>query len=202
MWRAAERRVRYARAIVFAVSLTLASGLAHADWPLPPQGYIYKEAEGCPAPGQTYKPCVDHMAAFKDAIARAAQSDRKLLIVFGADWCPWCKALDKSLPSADVLDHADLKGKVELLKVATSAIINGKRVKVTSGQEVFDLILETSTGDLPAGIPSFALVDPKRPGRAIVRESVPVEDNSNGRDHDRAKLRALLASTLTELSQR
>ncbi|MFM2423209.1 MAG: Thioredoxin-like [Pseudomonadota bacterium] len=184
-----------------AIMTLLVIGSARADWPTP-SAYSYKEADGCQGAPQrpaSYPPCIDQMAAFTAAVREAKAQKRVLLVVFGADWCPWCKALDKSLPSADVLEHPDLKGRIDLKKIALSAIIDGKRVSVPSGQAVLDWILDTSTGDLPAGIPSFAIVDPSRSGRSIVRETVPFEDNRDGRGHDPAKIRAALLTALRDL---
>lgn len=191
--------------LVLPAAMLLAASPCFANWPLPPASYAYVETSGCstskPSAQSSYQPCIDQMLLLSDAIAKASTQNRKLLVVFGADWCPWCRALDKSLPSADILNHPELSGQIDVIKIATSAIINGQRVKVPGGTAVLDLVLDTSTGDLPAGIPAFALIDPKRPGRAIVRETVSVEDNSSGRDHDRTKVRALLKAMLVALDR-
>ncbi|MGB0712634.1 MAG: thioredoxin family protein [Gammaproteobacteria bacterium] len=45
--------------------------------------------------GRVYDPGRDPYADARDAIARAAESGRHVLIVVGGDWCVWCDELDR-----------------------------------------------------------------------------------------------------------
>ena len=57
-------------------------------------------AAPAPAPGpppeiaRPYEEGVDAQAQIDAAIARAGADHKRVLLVFGANWCPWCRRLD------------------------------------------------------------------------------------------------------------
>jgi thioredoxin-related protein len=42
------------------------------------------------------------ITTYEEALAEAKRSDRKVLIVFGADWCTWCRKLEGTIKSQEV----------------------------------------------------------------------------------------------------
>ena len=129
---------------------------------VPPAGYAYSPASGCPFPGVVYQACEDQMQRFASALEAAKAQDKVLLVVLGADWCPWCRALDKMLPSDKVLGHKDEKfdfaARYALVNIAVSASSKGKHVRVPSGEAVADLVMARAGGKKPPGIPYFLIV--------------------------------------------
>lgn len=61
-----------------------------------------------------YDEKADAQAALTGALAQAATTNRKVLVVFGANWCPDCRELDKAMhgKSASLID-----GKFVVVKV-------------------------------------------------------------------------------------
>jgi thiol-disulfide isomerase/thioredoxin len=160
------------RMLMLTVMLALAAfarvTAATAQWAVPPTGYTFAAPSACPMVWKRYDACADQMAKFTDALDKARESKRKLLVVFGADWCPWCRTIDGNLPGADYLDHADLKGRIDVVNIAVSAAKDGRKVRLASGIAVqtlvaHDMLLDKTDG----GIPFFALVDPSTDRLAI-----------------------------------
>jgi thiol-disulfide isomerase/thioredoxin len=146
----------------------LGAAPASAQWSLPPKGYVYAQLSVCPKAYVRYLACEDQMATFAAALQKARESKRKLLVVFGADWCPWCRTIDKNIDTADYLGHADLKGKIEVVKIALNVLKDSRKVIVPSGQAVQDLLAANMGADQPSGyIPFYALVDPNAEGLSI-----------------------------------
>jgi thiol-disulfide isomerase/thioredoxin len=146
----------------------LSSAPANAQWSLPPQGYVYAQLSLCPKTYERYLACEDQMARFAAALAKARENKRKLLVIFGADWCPWCRTIDKNVDTADYLEHAELQGKVEVVKIALNVLKDSRKVIVPSGQAVQDLLAANMAVDRPSGyIPFYALVDPNADGASI-----------------------------------
>lgn len=52
---------------------------------------------GVGASGLPYDESADARADVQHALARARQLDRKVLVVFGANWCPECRLLDQQI---------------------------------------------------------------------------------------------------------
>ncbi len=100
-------------------------------------------AHGADAP---YNEAADAKAEIRHALADARESHRSVLVVFGANWCPDCRALDIAMKSGR---NAELIGK------------EFKVVKVDVGK--FDRNLDVAQGyEVPIrkGIPAVAIVAP------------------------------------------
>ena len=84
----------------------------------------------------------------KSAVIDAADDCRAILLVFGADWCPWCNRLSKFFDENE--------------KVATTLKSNFIVVKVDLGRWDKNLdLMEKFKVDRKAGIPSFVILDSK-----------------------------------------
>lgn len=51
-------------------------------------------------PASAYDPDADPATDYAAALSSAEESGRKVLVVFGADWCPDCRAFDKLITQA------------------------------------------------------------------------------------------------------
>lgn len=153
---------RICLALAAIAALLASASSAMADWTKPPTGYAYAQLSVCPKAYKRYLACADQMAIFNTAARKARDENRKLLVVFGADWCPWCRVIDGELPKAEMLEHPELKGKVEVVLIALNVKEGGKKYTVPSGQAVEDMLKARMVADKPQGfVPFFTVVDPK-----------------------------------------
>jgi thioredoxin-related protein len=82
----------------------------------------------------------------KSAVVSAASDCRRILLVFGADWCPWCNRLSKFFDENE--------------KVAATLKNDFILVKVDLGRWDKNLdLMEKFKVDRKAGIPSFVVLD-------------------------------------------
>jgi protein disulfide-isomerase len=125
----------------------------------------------------------DERADARAEIARmleCARDERKpLLVMFGANWCPWCRKLDRLLATD-----------AELAKLADSAVL---RLNVDIGQ--YDRNLDVAagygvTGLDDTGIPMLVVLRPD----GSVREVKNSEDFVAGARYDRARIRRFLGA--------
>jgi thiol-disulfide isomerase/thioredoxin len=192
-------------ALLFAA---LVPAYANADaLVVPPPGYTYTATAGCPFAGVSYAPCDDQMQRLAGALDKARAEDKLLLIVLGADWCPWCRSLEKLLPSSEVLTRLDAQfdyaGRYRYTNIATSAVANGKRVAVPSGMAVESFLLGRSkVPRVSQGIPYLVILDPKS-GEVVHQGTGDLEDTFNvAQTHDTAKIRDVLRAAHAELRPR
>src|SRR5690242_15936115 len=54
-------------------------------------------AQDPPEVRNPYPEGVDAQAQIDAAVARARRENRRVLLVFGANWCPWCRRLEWTL---------------------------------------------------------------------------------------------------------
>ena len=171
---------------------------------VPPQGYAYAATAGCPFAGKSYAPCEDQMQRLAGALEKAKADGKLLLIVLGADWCPWCRSLEKLLPTDQVLARKDAQfdyaGAFAYTNIATSALNDGKRVTVPSGAAVEALLFGRSRAPRASrSIPYFVIVDP-RSGDVYHRDTGDLEDTFNvEQTHDAAKIRDVLRQAHAQL---
>jgi len=93
-----------------------------------------------------YNETVDAKAELRDALAQAGQSKLPVLVIFGANWCEDCRALDAALKSGK---NAELMAK------------SFKVVKVDVGNFNRNLDLANSYGNpIKKGIPAAVVLSP------------------------------------------
>lgn len=129
-----------------ALCLALALPLAQAQAPTPPTPAV------APAPKWNgYDEAADARADVTRALAKARAEGKKVIVVFGANWCPDCRVLDQQMK------EGRLKALVEREFVT---------VKVDVGRFKKNLDLAEQFGvPLKKGIPTLAVLDAK--GQAI-----------------------------------
>jgi thioredoxin len=107
----------------------------------------------------------DERADARAEIARmlecARSEDKPLVLVFGANWCPWCRKLDRMLAADD-----------ELAKLADSTVL---RLNVDIGQ--YDRNL-----DVAAGYGATGLDDTGIPILVVLRPDGSVQQIKNSED--------------------
>ena len=201
------RRLMAIAAVVAAMSGVHVASLpaaAPAGLTVPPPGYVYTATAECPFPGEVYQACEDQMQRFAAALQAAKAEGKLLLVVLGADWCPWCRALDKLLPTDQVLarkdEQFDYAGRYAMVNIAVSAVAKGKRITVPSGEAVAALVMSRAKGKRSGGIPDLLIIDP-RSGDAINRKTDDLEDtwSNKGGGHDAAKVRDALREAHAKL---
>ena len=93
-----------------------------------------------------YDEAADAKAQVRQALAEASQSKLPVLIVFGANWCPDCRALDASLKTGK---NAELMAR------------SFKVVKVDVGRFDRNLDVSAAYGDpIKKGIPAAVVLSP------------------------------------------
>ena len=111
-----------------------------------------------PTPPVVEQPPPGQITTYEEAIAVAKRSDRKVLIVFGAEWCSWCKKLDKETIRNREVNKA----------IAEGNVIN---IHVDVDQRK-DLAKKFSV----RGIPAYVIIDKDE---AVVRQGSGFKDPSN-----------------------
>jgi thiol-disulfide isomerase/thioredoxin len=144
-----------------------------------------KAEEACDPKGRIYPACSDQKVLLTEYLAKAKAAKKPLLLVFGADWCPWCQSLHQMLTVAELPEAANYS-------IAEIALYNGTE-KLPSGLEALDRVLKMAKqAKVGAGIPIMALVNPENE-KAIFVETAPLEKNTKvTKGHDPKKLFAAL----------
>lgn len=143
---------------------------------VPPAGYTFKPAAPCledperaakpVRPGQAaYQVCEDQMALFAKGLAHARASGKLLLVTFGATWCPWCSALQRQLPTAELLGHQsetlDFGRTFHHIEIGVSTLHKGQKADIPSGEAVLAWVLAHAPGIKVRSIPFVAVIDPR-----------------------------------------
>lgn len=185
--------------VMGAVVPALDARASNAAFAVPP-GYAFEKPAACAngkQPALIYNICADQMAAFADALGRSASSGKSLVVVFGATWCPSCKALKAVVPSAALFSAVPDGGKplvdrVAITEIAISTLETNKVQGVPSGEAVLALVMKQRPEAKQRAVPFLAVIDPKS-GRTFVRnldDMEPVE----GAGWNQDKLAALIAA--------
>jgi thiol-disulfide isomerase/thioredoxin len=151
--------------------------------------------EKCPVAASKYDPCQNQELIYSQALSQAAEKDKKLLLLFGADWCPWCISFQRFLESPV---NQDL---LKNFAVANIAIFHGRTGSPT-GKSVMGKILQM--GKLSAGmsdrLPGIAIVDPKNK-RAVFLDSLLLRESPDSKAFDAKKFRESVAKALRDLDK-
>ncbi|MEJ2636646.1 MAG: thioredoxin family protein [Calditrichia bacterium] len=100
-----------------------------------------------------YDPTADAHKEIAHAIKMAQEKDQHILLMFGANWCPWCRALHKLMESNAAIN--------EYLKQ------NYQIVLVDVGRKDKNLDLNTRYGEpIKLGLPALVVLD--RNGKQLV----------------------------------
>jgi thiol-disulfide isomerase/thioredoxin len=146
-----------------------------------------EEMAPCDDSEKIYKVCQDQGLLYQEALSRAKEKGKILVVVFGAEWCPWCLSLHKML--SDPKFGGAFAKKFVLSDIG---LYMGKE-KIESGEGVFNkLKSRAGSGGKLEGIPVLALVNPKT-GNTVMLDTAPLEKNTKThKGHDPKKLLAAL----------
>ncbi len=152
----------------------------------PGPGFGFQEgtAPATPAPGSSaakpaapkvYDEEADAKADVAAAVAKAKKEKKRVLVTLGANWCGWCRALDKTFTTDE--------------KVAAVLAKSYVPVKVDVAKMTKNLDLAATWGaDPKKGIPLLVVLDGS--GKAVKVQETDVLEAGKG--HDPAKVIAFL----------
>lgn len=84
-----------------------------------------------------------------EAIVRAKQEDKRVLILFGANWCPWCRRLHRAFSSSPTVKQG-IRGKFILVYVDANTRNDRER---NAG------VIERYGNPVQYGIPVFVVLE-------------------------------------------
>lgn len=153
-------------------------------------------------PSMIYDPCTNQASEFMKGVEAAAKSDKLVMAVFSATWCPWCQSWHTRFADQAFLQQKDGDGfsldgsfVFEEVGVNTSAYVvddQGKieldehgapvtaKVPVFSGLFVQEFVsVHQSVSRLVAfsGLPGGIVLDPLNPRNAVVLDLASLEAN-------------------------
>lgn len=128
-----------------------------------------------PAAPAVYDESADAKADVAAALAKAKKEKKRVLVTLGANWCGWCRTLDRLFTKDE--------------KVAPALAKSYIPVKVDVGKMTKNLDLAASWGvDPKKGVPLLVVLDEK--GNAVKVPST--ETLESGKGYDTAKVLAFL----------
>ncbi len=124
-----------------------------------------------------YDEAADAKADVAAAVAKAKKEKKRVLVTLGANWCGWCRALDRTFTKDEKVAAAIAKSYVPL--------------KIDIGRMNKNLDLTASWGaDVKKGVPLLVVLDGT--GKAVkVQDTAALEE---GKGHDPVKILAFLAA--------
>jgi thiol:disulfide interchange protein len=164
----------------------LSWSLAAVAWAEPPApASAPAPAQAAPAPKKkhepltgyaTYDPTLDGKKQLSDALVTAKAAHKRVLVMFGGNWCKWCKALDATMQTHEatkkiiedgyVLVHIDSDSNLALNTELGDPFKNGFPVLVVFNddgsvkkiQETGSLEIEGAVGHDPEKVRAFLAV--------------------------------------------
>ncbi len=133
-----------------------------------------------------YKVCTDQEKLFEQSSAEAKKAGKKLIVVMGADWCPWCVSLNRIF---GVEEFAKEFPSYQLAEIG----VYKERDRFASGDKVLERLMKAAGEKTkPKGVPILAVFNPKS-GKARFVDTEPLEKNTAvSKGHDPAKLKAAI----------
>ncbi len=136
-------------------------------------------AEGAATVKGPYDPAVDGWKQVQTVASRAATDGKRVLVVVGGNWCPWCRALDR-LMTEDAALRTEVAAHYELV-----------HLNYSKENKNPDAMARLGNPD-KLGFPSFVVLSP-RLAVLHTQDSGPFETGDSKKPgHDPAKLIAFL----------
>ncbi len=146
-----------------------------------------KEA-ACDDSKLTYKTCTSQETIFSKSFKEAKHNKKLLLVQYGFEGCPWCQVMHKGFM------HGKMKGFIDKNFVFTSINISEK-----TGKSVFNKNRgEYKESPKKTGYPFLVVINPAT-NKSVHRDTGDLEDNSNGKGHDLAKLTKALKEAIKKV---
>ncbi len=125
---------------------------------------------------EVYDPKADAGAQIARAVERGRRDNRRILLVFGGNWCGWCVKL-----------HEVFKGDREIAEVLRNEYLVVP-VDIGSFDKQMDLAASYGADLKKHGVPFLTVLGID--GKSLVNQNT--SDLENGPKHDRAKVKAFL----------
>ena len=140
-------------------------------------------AAPCDDAGQIYRVCADQSQVYTSAEEVAQGKKQNLIVVFGAQWCPWCHSLHRLFQ--DKAFEARWQKKYQLVEVG----LYKDREKSPTGEAVLQKLLGyAKEKEAPKGVPLMVVVDPLK-RKAVFINTEPLEKNTaDAKGHDPDKV--------------
>ena len=143
-----------------------------------------------------YKVCTDQKEIYRQAFADAQQHSELLLITFGADWCPWCRALHSTFQNSAFIEKLPAKTRI----VEIGMYIGRTQTKNPTGGDVLrDLIEKSKQQPKVEGFPFLAVVNPLNDKIAFSNTGDLEENTKETKGHSRAKLIEAITEMMNEV---
>jgi thiol:disulfide interchange protein len=110
--------------------------------------------EPCDDSGQIYKVCSDQKQNFNIAMAQAKGEKKLMLVVFGADWCPWCISMHRMF--------TDPTNKLQLsnYRVVEIGVYKGRDKDPAGVRILHEVEAMAKQKKKEDGIPALAVINP------------------------------------------
>ncbi len=158
---------------------------------------VVKNTITCDDSRKIYKVCSDQNLSYMKIHAQAVHENKQLVLIFGADWCPWCQSMNKIFQDPKFRTAID----ATMIPLEIGIYKPSSREQVESGTLVLNHLFKVNKLDRNAykGIPLIALVKPNinsKMDKAIFIKTGDLEKNSKAhKGHDPEKvLKALLSA--------
>lgn len=139
-------------------------------------------ADKCYDDKKIYKVCSPQDTLFDRASAKAKDKKKLLLVVLGADWCPWCVSLHR------LLDVEEFRAKFPELRLVEIGLYK-ERERLASGDKVLERLMKSAgVKERPEGVPLLVVHNPEN-GKTVFIDTEPLEKNTEvSKGHDPGKL--------------
>jgi len=151
-------------------------------------------AAGCDDAGKIYRVCQDQQGLYRAAAEKAVAEKKLLLVVFGADWCPWCRSLNTMLSTEELREK--MAPGTELVEIG----LFQEQEKLPSGEAVLDQLAGYSKAKVNRkGIPLLAMVNVEKK-KAVFIDTAALEKNTKvSKGHDPEKFATAIRKATAQL---
>lgn len=151
--------------------------------------------DNCDDKQSIYKICSKQNDLFENAKKDALKSNKNMLVVFGFENCPWCKALHSKLKSKEFI-----KNFAKEIQYIDIALYDNKNDKVDEGHKILKGLLKKSQNKVEVeGSPFLVFFNPKTE-KVFLQNSGELEENTkSSKGHSSKKLKSAMNNALSKI---
>ena len=151
-------------------------------------------APDCDDAGKAYRFCADQKPIFEEAVKKAESAGQPVVLVFGAEWCPWCQSMHQ-LMTVEKESH-QIAGQAVVEEIA----LYKDQDRIPSGWAVLDEVAGYSKAKVDKeGIPLLAVYNPKSKKSAFI-DTAKLEKNTKvSKGHDVKKVAAAVKKAIASV---
>jgi len=151
-------------------------------------------AADCDDAGKIYRVCRDQQGLYKEAAEKAVAEKKLLLVVFGADWCPWCRSLNTMLSTPELREK--MAPGTELVEIG----LFQDQEKLPSGEAVLEQVAGYSKGKVNRkGIPLMAVVNTEKKKAVFINTAALEKNTKVSKGHDPEKISAAIKKAAAQV---